>query len=173
MITCNKLKSYFYQETKISLYNLQKKPKPTTTTPIQKQTSNNNPPSQDGNNLVEALIKHDQHLDEKLQGLEIKNDEAQEKMSKLEQELEELKRKSKNYDEQIASLEKKTCEASDNATTREIQKYLAIYERLKSDEKLFKVIFSISIKICIKICHPFMVLTLSLFYDDHEFIDFL
>lgn len=119
---------------------LQKKPKPSFINAKSTKISSTSPHQvQDaGYNLVDALLKHDQHLDERLEGLVIQSDDTQEKVSKLEQELKDLKKTSQDYDDQIATLEAKTSAVFDNATTKLIKKYLAIYERLKTDEKLFK-----------------------------------
>jgi chromosome segregation ATPase len=95
-------------------------------------------PVEEGNNLVEALLKHNRVLDESLHKLDEKNVKSEEKISELENTVAELKKKSKSFDEEIAKLEQKNSSVDDD-TTAEIQKYLGIYERLKLDEKLFKV----------------------------------
>jgi len=95
-------------------------------------------PVEEGNNLVEALLKHNRVLDASLAKLDEKNSESLAQISELERTAQDLKLKSSNFDEEIAKLEDKNSSVDDD-TSKEIQKYLAIYERLKLDEKLFKV----------------------------------
>lgn len=55
-------------------------------------------------------------------------------MDELQKQLDELEANSKSVDNELKSLS----EGENDEAIQEIEKYLAIYERLKGDEKLFK-----------------------------------
>ncbi|ODN03546.1 Coiled-coil domain-containing protein 93 [Orchesella cincta] len=89
-----------------------------------------------GLELIDAVIAKNKQLDESLSKYDAEILEKEQTLQELQSQLEDLQTKSVTLDDEMKSLSESSSE--NNELAREIEKYLAIYERLKSDEKLFK-----------------------------------
>ncbi|CAL8098985.1 unnamed protein product [Orchesella dallaii] len=86
--------------------------------------------------LIDALIARNKELDESLSKCDDEILEKEKCLQEAQSQLEDLQTKSQALDDELKNLAASSSE--NNELAREIEKYLAIYERLKSDEKQFK-----------------------------------
>jgi len=90
-------------------------------------------------NLVSALVEHNEALTAKLSLVEKEESAKHEKLLEMKSQLDDLIAKISEIDKESEELEESfNNKDEEDSTSFEIQTLLATYERLKSDEKVFK-----------------------------------